>query len=272
MECQLDRITIHYESIGQGRPLVALSGSPGDSRIGRSWTEPVFEARPGWQRIYVDLPGTPRTPGRDWITCADDVMDVLCDFVDAVIPRQSFAVTGASLGAYFAHGMAYRKEAQVDGVCLLAPWLTPEDAQPLPEPVLFIEDPEIRSQLDPDDAEFFTELFVIETQKTLDWYQNVVIPAREGADRKFWPRVMENWRFSFDIDSLRFNKPALVIAGRQDTHTGYYDIQLIMECYQRGTFVVLDRAGHALGVEQEVLFRALFNEWLDRVVEGSSAS
>lgn len=28
---------------------------------------------------------------------------------------------------------------------------------------------------------------------------------------------------------------------------------------------VLDRAGHALGVEQESLFRTLIREWLDRV-------
>ena len=83
MHCQLDRITIHYESIGEGRPLIAISGAPGDSRIGRSWTEPVFEARPGWQRIYVDLPCTPRTPGQDWITSAEDVLDILCVLVMA---------------------------------------------------------------------------------------------------------------------------------------------------------------------------------------------
>jgi hypothetical protein len=43
-----------------------------------------------------------------------------------------------------------------------------------------------------------------------------------------------------------------------------------LENYPRGTFVVLDRAGHGLGVEQEDLFRALVGEWLDRVEETSS--
>ena len=37
--------------------------------------------------------------------------------------------------------------------------------------------------------------------------------------------------------------------------------------YPRGTFAVLDRAGHNLQIEQETGFNALVNEWLDRVEE-----
>jgi len=40
-----------------------------------------------------------------------------------------------------------------------------------------------------------------------------------------------------------------------------------LDSYPRASFVVLDRAGHALSVEQKTLFRALVNEWLDRVEE-----
>ena len=41
----------------------------------------------------------------------------------------------------------------------------------------------------------------------------------------------------------------------------------ILENYSRATFAVLDRAGHRLQIEQEELFNALVNEWLDRVEE-----
>lgn len=41
----------------------------------------------------------------------------------------------------------------------------------------------------------------------------------------------------------------------------------ILETYSRATFAVLDRAGHALGVEQEGVFQALLNEWLECVEE-----
>jgi hypothetical protein len=37
--------------------------------------------------------------------------------------------------------------------------------------------------------------------------------------------------------------------------------------YSRGTFAVLDRAGHGLEVEQETVFNCLASEWLDRVEE-----
>jgi hypothetical protein len=35
------------------------------------------------------------------------------------------------------------------------------------------------------------------------------------------------------------------------------------------TFAVLDKAGHDLQIEQEKLFNALVNEWLDRVEESA---
>jgi hypothetical protein len=41
----------------------------------------------------------------------------------------------------------------------------------------------------------------------------------------------------------------------------------IVDNYSRGTFAVLDRAGHGLEVEQEKVFNCLVNEWLDRVEE-----
>jgi pimeloyl-ACP methyl ester carboxylesterase len=39
--------------------------------------------------------------------------------------------------------------------------------------------------------------------------------------------------------------------------------------YPRGSYVVLDRAGHNLQIEQPIVFNALVNEWLDRVEEAN---
>jgi hypothetical protein len=41
----------------------------------------------------------------------------------------------------------------------------------------------------------------------------------------------------------------------------------LVDNYPRGTFAVLDRAGHGLEVEQQAVFECLVNEWLDRVEE-----
>ena len=61
--------------------------------------------------------------------------------------------------------------------------------------------------------------------------------------------------------------PALIVTGRQDAVVGYRDAWSIIENFPRATFAVLDRAGHTLEVDQQPLFRALVNEWLDRVEE-----
>ena len=90
------------------------------------------------------------------------------------------------------------------------------------------------------------------------------------ADFEFLGKLKEHDAFSFDIHKLPqpFAKPTLILTGRQDSNCGYVDAWSILENYPRATFVVLDRAGHGVEVEQEGLFRILASEWLDRVEEG----
>ncbi|HEU0295507.1 MAG TPA: alpha/beta hydrolase [Anaerolineales bacterium] len=264
MECQLDNLSVHNETIGQGKPFVTISGIPSDHRIIKSWMEPIFEKRPGWQRIYFDLPGTGRTSGKE-ITTIDQVLDVVCNFIDAVIPNQRFTLLGLSAGGYLARGVVAQKAELMDGLCLLVPWLSEHEDQELPSPVTRFKDSAALAQLSPEDAERLASLAVVQDQKLVDWYRDVVRPARQGSNRS----MIEKRIYSFDLDALTrpFEKPTLILMGRQDTHVGYKDGWDILETYPRATFAVLDRAGHALGVEQEGVFQALLNEWLERVEE-----
>jgi hypothetical protein len=52
MACRLDKINVHYEVVGEGRPILMLHGWPLDHRHLLSEMEPVFERREGWRRIY----------------------------------------------------------------------------------------------------------------------------------------------------------------------------------------------------------------------------
>jgi pimeloyl-ACP methyl ester carboxylesterase len=262
MEYQLDNLTVHYEVLGTGRPFITISGIPGDHHIIESWLEPIFEKRSGWQRFYFDLPGTGRTSG-EGITTIDQVLDSVCEFIDAVIPGQRFTLLGLSAGGYLARGVAIRKAELIDGLGLLVPWLSEHEDQELPSPVTLFKDTEALAQLTPEDAEQLTGLAVVQDQKVVDWYREVVIPARQPLNRS----MIENRTYSLNLEVLSksFEKPTLILTGRQDTHVGYRDGWDILEKYPRATFAVLDRAGHALGVEQESLFQALVHEWLDRV-------
>ncbi|WP_245812005.1 alpha/beta fold hydrolase [Actinophytocola xinjiangensis] len=62
-----------------------------------------------------------------------------------------------------------------------------------------------------------------------------------------------------------FDRPALILTGRQDHVTGYQDQFALLPHYPRASFAVLDVAGHNLHIEQAGLFAAHLGEWLDRV-------
>ena len=86
MECQLDNITVFYETYGQGRPLILLPGWSLDARIHANLMEPYLQERDGWQRFYIDPPGHGRTLGADWVRDLDQMLDVL---LDAMFPSEA---------------------------------------------------------------------------------------------------------------------------------------------------------------------------------------
>lgn len=271
MKCSVRDIPIRYEERGSGKPILMLHGSISDHRELMYAMEPIFERRPGWRRIYPDLPGRGETPGADWITSQDDILDITLDLLDALAPGARFAVAGYSYGGYLARGIVYRRGAQMDGVMLGAPDVETDPAKrDRPPHQVLVHDPGFVAALEPDEQGVL-QVAVIQSQAFLARFRAVIKPGAAAADRVFLRRVFANYAFSFDVDSLPepFPAPALILTGRQDSLCGYREAWGILENYPRGTFAVLDRAGHGMVSEQETLFRALTNEWLDRVEEYS---
>ena len=273
MDCILKDITVHYELFGTGRPIIMLHGWSVDLRHMVSDLEPLFRHRGGWKRIYLDLPGHGRTPGKDWITNQDKILDVVLDFIDRVIPGQRFVVVGASAGAYLARGVVHHRSASIDGLLLTVPVIMADDAtRHVPAHITLVEDPALISALDPDEAEGLFQFAVVQSQKVVDYTRANFSSTNGMGDPAFQAKIREkpeNYAFTFDIDALPKPCPAptLIVTGRQDAMVGYRDAWEILDNYPRGTFVVLDRSGHFLGIEQEELFHALASEWLDRVEE-----
>ena len=270
MECQLDHITLHYHALGEGKPILLLHGAPLDHRALLGCMEPIFKNRAGWRRIYPDLPGMGRTKGVDWITSADQMLEVVLEFMDRVIPGQSFTLVGHSYAGYLARGIIYRRRQVVDGLFLLVPWIKYDRKdRRVPEKVTLVEDSALLAQVDPNEAEGFAFGAVVQNQKNWERYCREWLPGILAHDPQFFARLFEHPAFSFEVDALSepFVKPTLILVGKQDHVSGYRDQWDILESYPRATFVVLDRAGHRLQIEQEELFNALVNEWLDRVEE-----
>ena len=271
MECEVQGIPIYYETIGDGRPFLMLHGGYVDHRHMIDDLEPIFAKHPNWKRIYPDLPGHGRTPARDWLVNQDQVLDITLGFIDQVIPGQSFAVAGASRGAYLIRGILAKRPAAVAGALLIVPArYVVAPAGTLPQKVTLVEDENILAELKPSERAMFNG-YVVQSRKTLDATRKVM-PALELTDYAFQERILQNYEFSFDVDQhpSSFEKPSLIVVGKQDSVVGYSDAWKMLKQFPRATFAVLDKAGHYLGSEQDELLHALATEWLQRVEEHPS--
>ena len=274
MELKLENITIYYEVKGEGRPVIMLHGMTLDHRHMVSAFEPIFANRRGWKRIYFDLPGMGKTPGQDWIKNQDQVLEIIQEFIEQIILAERFVVVGISYGGLLARGLVYQMGNRIDGLLLVVPTVFKGSGKKdLPSPMPIATNPDLvaeTAQKFPQGAEVLKNQ-VVQNQAVLDWWMNNIRPANELMDATFLTRIdsEETARFSYDIDALPkpFPGPTLILMGRQDTGVGYRDQWQFVENYPRGSYVVLDRAGHMLLVHQPNLFKALVNEWLDRVGE-----
>ena len=273
MECRLARITVHYESIGAGRPLVVLPGWPDEWRVPADYLEPLFDDRPGWRRLYLDLPGRGSTTGEPWITTNDQILEIILEVLDHVIGEERFVLAGHSAGAYLARAILRDRASRVDGLLQVVPELDTGD-KGRPEQVTLVSDDalieRIEAELGPTISEQFADFFVVQSPVTYERIKTL-LPSLRGADKAFLARLEATLPFEVDPPAAPFGRPALFVLGRQDSVVGYRGVLDVMEAYPRATVAILDRAGHGLPWEQEPVFRALVSEWLDRVEDETRA-
>jgi len=62
-----------------------------------------------------------------------------------------------------------------------------------------------------------------------------------------------------------FDKPSLIVAGRQDFMSGYLDSIDLVARFPRATLAELDAGGHSAAMERPGVFTALVRDWLDRL-------
>ena len=266
-------IPIRYQEIGEGRPIVLLHGFSGEHRLMIQAFEPIFAARPGagsggagWRRIYPDMPGHGGTPAPEWLASDDELLDVLVDFVDAVASGEHLVVVGLSWGGYLAQGLANRRAERIDGLMLIVPVVRGERGRrDVPPQTTLVADPAAIADVRPDE-EIWLAASTVQTREQLDRFR--ARPAILPPDEAFQERLEPRYAFSFENElATLIEAPALIVAGRQDSITGYRDAWPLLEHLPRATYAVLDRAAHALTYEQSELLNALAGEWLDRVGE-----
>jgi pimeloyl-ACP methyl ester carboxylesterase len=273
MACRIRDVDVACVVVGEGMPVVTVHGMGVDHRVMSGCLEPVFEARNElWKRIYFDLPGMGRTQGAEWITCSDDMVDLILDLIDQLIPGERFLIAGESYGGYLVQAIVHRRPEDADGLLLICPLVEPDDAKrDLPAEGALHSGEALLDALEEEELEMLDLFVTDQTERNWIRFRDEILAGFEASDQAFTSRIRTDpaaYALSDDLKQLAqpFDKPSLIVTGRQDCLVGYHDTLAILDRYPRSTFVVLDKAGHALQIEQDGLFAALANEWLDRVL------
>lgn len=258
---------LHVVQFGAGRPVVAMHGFGPDHRSMTGLLEPVFAEMGGYRRVYPDLPGFGRTPLGS-ISSTLELVEMLDSALDELVGDDQFLLVGQSYGAYLAAALAQRRSAQVSGLALVCPMVIPAFSERETPPFqVLVRDPDVTAGLEPAERVQFETSMVIQTHRTRTRFADEVAAGLALADPATAARLqsggyaLPNSPYSGDP----FERPVLIITGRQDAIVGYRDQWQIVEQFPRATFVVLDSAGHHPGLERPELVGSLLHDWLRRV-------
>ncbi|WGW13041.1 alpha/beta hydrolase [Saxibacter everestensis] len=258
---------VHHVGKGSGTPLLMIHGFCVDHRLLLS-LEPLFEPRTGWRRIYVDLPGMGHTVAGPEIDSADAVAASVVDFVRAEIGDQRFAVLGNSFGGLIARHVASVFGDQVAGLALLCPVVISDAAgRTVPPRSVVVEDADLLSGLDPDDAAEYADIAVIQSAENFERFRTWVLPGLRCRDRRATARIAGRYSLSRDPEASApaFGGPVVFITGRRDHVVGYSDVERLLEHYPQAVSAVLEDAGHNAHLDQPERTETLLGDWLDRV-------
>lgn len=260
MECLLGGSSIHYSEHGDGVPLVAFHGAGVDHREVEAALEAVlpFPGSPGYRRIYPDLPGMGKTRTADSVASNEDVVALLCAFLDEVAPGPVLLL-GHSYGGYLARGVAARHR-EVCGLALLCP--IGQATGDVPAQVAVSSDPHAYDHLPPGHHAGFDDYFVVRTPETAQRYRDAVLPGVQLADEQVLGRIVAAW--PIDTGPVGQDLPVLIVAGRADSTAGFTGAIGLLEDYPQGSLAVLGGGGHALAHERPGMLRALLGDWLGR--------
>lgn len=263
---------LHHEIIGDGTPVVILHGVTLDHRSMVDICEPVFEAHPGWRRVYVDLPGHGQSPPQDSIASQDDLLAAVMAFVDQRIGEAPFGLIGYSRGSYIARGIVFQRPAQVTGVALIAPGGNFSSPHALPPHETLEVEPGLHDTCTDEERRLLDTLIVAQRADVIARWRQSIRPARKLHDIAQESRVKASFDFTFHALEMEqvFDGPSLILAGRQDCMSGYLDAMDIARRYRRATLAILDAAGHMAPWERREAYEAHMADWLCRLAEAAS--
>ncbi len=247
--------------VGDGRPIVVLPMFGCDSAVMAEMVEPAFTGTDGWRRIYLDLPGTGRSPSL--APRSDAVLDAVEATVSALPGVSTFHLLGASYGGYLATGLARRVPATVRGMFLVSTGIRiAPGSRDLSGALASVPAP---GWLDDVPADLHTHFEQAVGRQTASVAHRITAALALGTptDDDYLEDLRTNgYQLSDEGSEQAYDGDVVLLAGRRDRICGHRDQFAALRRYPHGSYVLLDDAGHYLPCERPETFGLLLRDWL----------
>ncbi len=261
----------HIVRRGHGTPVLMIHGNGVDHRFLLP-LDHIFEEGE-WERIYIDLPGfgqTPRLPEpgglpeiAEWLRAV-----VRAEFRLGTPEARPFAVLANSLGGALGRDLMAEFPDAILGALLLAPVVDPRPShRDRPSFEIVEKDAAFTRTLDPEEAEDFFQMSVVQTAESWERFREAALPGIEAADHTAMHSLQRRYVLP-DVPEDRGplpQTPVTVLAGRQDQVVGFRDQYEMTMRYARGSYIMVDGAGHNVHLDQPGLAYRAIDAWKDRL-------
>ncbi|MHA1610477.1 MAG: alpha/beta fold hydrolase [Promethearchaeota archaeon] len=265
---------MYYEIHGdtKGLPILFLHGLGLDHRTLQSTFEPIFsklENQSQFKRIYLNLPGMGQSSVSPEILSSDDILDLIRQFIDYILEDQKFLIVGESYGGYLARGIIHQISTRIKGAVFICPVIIPEKKdRTVPDRNIIERDEKFLLTLDDLEREDFVEYSVIQNKQQWIRFAENIRPAFSTINQDFVRELFHyRYRISQNVDEIDspYSFPTIFLMGRQDHVVGYRDAWNILKNYTRSSFLLIDKAGHNLALEQQELVRKILQRFLEEI-------
>ena len=266
-----DGSRIAYATEGNGIPIVFIHGWSVEFHLWRNKIEAIGGSwKRKYQRIYFDLPGMGKSTGAKSIGNSDDMLRNIEEFLEFSIGEKPYVLAGESYGGYLARGLLAKQADRIDGLFLLCPIVVPGDRKgKVPERIVLECDKKFLATLSKKDHSEFEYLSVVQNKKMWKDYKRDIRLERLKENEGFLEGQLDG-AFSVDPNQteVKYEKPVLLLLGRQDSEVGFEQQYDLYKAYSRATIMILDKAGHNLQIENRELFSQSFLDFLGRIESG----
>lgn len=262
---ELDGITVAYDDLGTGLPVVLVHGHP----FNRSMWRPQAErfSREGYRVITADLRGYGETtmPPESTKTGLDVFAKDICRLADR-LGLGRFVLGGLSMGGQIVMEFHRTYPERVAGL-LLADTSPQQETEEGKRVRNEMADRVLAEGLNPYAEEVLTKMVSPENVRTLPDVAAHVLgmmrtAPKEGAAAALRGRAE---RPDYRESLTRVEVPALVVVGTEDEFTPVADAELMHGLIPGSTLAVIEGAAHMPNLEREAEFNDVFARFLKEI-------